>query len=321
SYSVYDGKTWSGPYPVLKSYTCDEICTVVYEDELYLFHWTHDNPISEVLCQVYNGSRWVEAVWIPRDTTRGGISAVVYNEQIWCFSNDLHGQLRYDIFNGGWWEPGHTVADVSGKLTGGSLVGYLGKTYFFYRSLRKTAELCYHVYDGSTWSAEMIVPGGKGLSGNPAAGFDEGKIYCFYHGPNSDGTLHVNVFDVDGTSWSGDTDITLLNGIYRSPAAVFYNNTLWCVSQAASMDRLCFQIPRLPKSTIHGSLPSEGITGDHQVEVLDGKLYCWYFHQQSSRKCHSVSVGRQWREEKDVFLASDNTSKFWAVSADFTLYH
>lgn len=171
----------------------------------YICHWAH--ACSE---QPSTGPSWSGYQQVPGTMMADSPSAVVFNNQLYCFHqwND-NPLLQYNVLasDGITWSTVQGVPSV--QITDGPCaVEFNGQLYCFYQGTGSNAgKLQFNVLsaNGSTWGTQQTVAN-TGISAGPSAVVFNNQLYVFHQGANHNGQLWFNVLSTSGT-WAGDTQV------------------------------------------------------------------------------------------------------------------
>lgn len=185
------------------------------------------------------------------------------------------GYLSYVTLSPSGWST--TSFNVPGAALqyGPSAVVYNDLLYVFYQGAADTStygELCYSVFNGSTWSEVTKVPF-AGVSWGASATVYNNQIYVLYQGSNNCGTLWSSVFN--GNSWSGSSQVPSVS-MSCSPAVVNYGESMYVFYQGAGENGVLNYNVFIngswgSASTDLGS-PNEGITSSPQAAISQGQI-------------------------------------------------
>lgn len=155
----------------------------------------------------------------PGVAMHGGPAPVVYLGQLHVFYSSTSGQLM-DLEFG----TGRPPQPVGGSLQETpSAVVHRGSLYVFYQSSRGK-DLLYSLYDGTTWTTDLTVPG-VALSAAPSACVYNSDLYVLHRNGDDDTLMYTYL---EEGRWQPDTPVVVDDKpeqSHRSPSVVAFAAT------------------------------------------------------------------------------------------------
>jgi hypothetical protein len=160
----------------------------------------------------------------------------VYKGLIYCFFQgaDQYGNnnftINYVTFDGSNFSAAKQIPNAE-IFTSPGLVVFNDLLYCFYQGLGGSSvtgdgKVHYFTFDGSDFSADMLVPTAT-IAYSPAVAVYNNRIYCFHQ----DTSEQLAFFTFDGDNFAPDVPLFLKAGINESPALAVHNNILYCMRQ------------------------------------------------------------------------------------------
>ena len=209
--------------------------------------------------------------------------------------------------------------ELENKATAGpSAVYFNNEIYMFYQN-GGTGELCYNVFNGSTWGAKTQIPG-VGLTGSPSAVVFNNQLYVFYQGPTtSNGALYYLVSS-DGVNWSEQD--TVPTGLSDSPSAVVFNDKLYVFYRGGgNAESLWYSVfDGSSWGTSGTQVPNCGLSCSPSATVLGSELYVFYKGEGDSLYLYysTSSDGSSWSGSNGLNVGLPDSPT--AVTANGNIY-
>ena len=142
-----------------------------------------------------------------------------------------------------------------------------------FRTLSGDGQLCYSVFDGTSWSADrQIQP--LGMSGSPSAVLWKAGITVFHQGANNNGQLWYSYGD--GATWGEDTLVQNV-AMSEAPSAVVYNGKLYVFHQGPGDGHLWYSVFDGTSWSTDSQIQPLGMSGSPSAVVWKGGITV--FHQ------------------------------------------